>query len=102
MTRIAAKMTNLLLPSLLLSLVVCLTGCNPGPSTAMGGQPYATVASTPHAQTLEEGEALENRMAREAEEKAKHEQEPANQVRSEQEKIERQIQDEQQKAEGNQ
>ena len=98
-------MTNLLLPSLLFSLAVCLTGCNPGPPTTMGGQSYqsnVTVAGTPHAQTLEEGEALENRMARDAEEKAKQEQEPANQVRSEQEKIERQIQDEQQKAEGNQ
>jgi RNA polymerase primary sigma factor len=33
-----------------------------------------------YTQTLEEGEALENQMAREAEEKAKHEHDPANQV----------------------
>jgi hypothetical protein len=72
-----------------------LCACNPammGPPSSMGGsiqsnQPNAAVDSTPHAQTLKEGEALENQMAKEAEEKAKHEQEPANQVKADQENI---------------
>ena len=39
-------------------------------------------------------------MAKEAEEKAKHAQEPANQVKADQENIDRQIQEQQEKAEG--
>jgi hypothetical protein len=100
-------MKNLFLSSLAFFLSAFLSGCNPavtGPPYSTGGYvqspPRAVVASTPHAQTLEEGEALENQMAREAEEKAKHEHDPANQVRAEQDKIESQIQQEQQKAEG--
>jgi hypothetical protein len=97
-----------LLSALSLLLGALLSACSPamtGPPYTTGGYvqsppPNAVVASTPHAQTLEEGEALENQMAREAEEKAKHEQDPANQVRAEQEKIENQIQEEQRKAEG--
>ncbi len=100
-------MKNLLLHLLLLFFGLWLSACSPatmGPPSSMGGSgqsnyPNAAIASTPHAQTLEEGEALENQMAKEAEEKAKHENEPANQVRTEQEKIERQIQEEQEKAE---
>jgi hypothetical protein len=79
------QMKSLLLSTLALLLGALLSAC--GPAT---GSPYSTgayvppsnaaVASTPHAQTLEEGEALENQMAREAEEKAKHEHDPANQV----------------------
>jgi len=61
----------------------------------------ANATPTPHAQTLEEGEALENKMAKEAEEKTKTDQDPANQVKAEQENIDRQIEAEQEKAEGN-
>ena len=102
------EMKPQLLSALSLLLGALLSACSPamtGPPYTTGGYvqsppPNAVVASTPHAQTLEEGEALENQMAREAEEKAKHEQDPANQVRAEQEKIENQIQEEQRKAEG--
>lgn len=102
------EMKNLLSSPLLFFLSALLSACNPammGPSSSMGGsiqsnQPKAAVDSTPHAQTLEEGEALENQMAKEAEEKAKHEQEPANQVKADQENIDRQMQQEQEKAEG--
>jgi len=62
--------------------------------------PLVSPTPTPHAQTYAEGVALENQMAREAEEKAKHEKDPANQVKAEQEKIERQIQESLDKAEG--
>jgi hypothetical protein len=70
--------------------------------TFVPDNPGAGVATpTPHAQTLEEGEALENKMAREAEEKTKTNQDPSNQVKAEQENIDHQIQAEQEKAEGN-
>ncbi|HEY0790555.1 MAG TPA: hypothetical protein VGD78_05770 [Chthoniobacterales bacterium] len=62
-------------------------------------RPTVIASPTPHAQTLGEGEALENQMAREAEEKARREQQPENQVRAEQDKIERQIQEDQEKIE---
>jgi hypothetical protein len=64
------------------------------PNTATESRP------TPHAQTQEEGEAIENQMAKEADEKQKADQDPANQARAEQEKIDRQIQEEQERAEG--
>ena len=69
------------------------------------GQPYATPSATPYATPdaaeIKRGEDLENREAREAEQNATHANDPANQVKAEQDKIENQIQQEQQKAEGN-
>jgi hypothetical protein len=94
-------MKNLLLPTLLFFLNALLSACSPMGGSIQSNQPNAVVNSTPHAQTLEEGEALENKMAKEAEEKAKQDQDPANQVRAEQEKIESQIREQQEKAEGN-
>ena len=63
--------------------------------------PSATPYATPDAAEIKRGEDLENREAREAEEKAAHANDPANQVKAQQEQIENQIQQEQQKAEGN-
>jgi hypothetical protein len=99
-----------------LTLLVGLTlsACGPPPGgppaastvgTFNPGQPYATPSATPYATPdaaeIKRGEDLENREAREAEEKAAHANDPANQVKAEQEKIENQIEQEQQKAEGN-
>ena len=66
--------------------------------TFVASQPYPT--PTPHAQTLEEGEALENKMAREAEQKAQSDQDPAHQAQKEVDKIDNSIQGELDKAEG--
>ena len=78
------EMKNLCLPTLLFFLSAFLSACNPMGGSIQSNQPNAVVNSTPHAQTLEEGEALENQMAKEAEEKAKQDRDPANQVRTEQ------------------
>jgi hypothetical protein len=94
------EMKNLLSPTLLFFLSALLSACNPTGGSIRSNQPNAVVYSTPHAQTLEEGEALEKQMAKEAEEKAKRDQDPANQVRAEQDKIENQIREQQEKAEG--
>ena len=60
----------------------------------------ATPYATPDAAEIRRGEDLENREAREAEKNAAHANDPANQVKAQQEKIENQIEQEQQKAEG--
>jgi hypothetical protein len=91
-----------------------LSACSPPPagSPSAGtvghfnpGQPYATPSATPYATPnaaeIKRGEDLENREGREAEQNATHANDPANQVKAEQDKIENQIQQEQQKAEGN-
>jgi hypothetical protein len=91
-----------------------LSSCGPPPggspaASTVGSfnpaQPYPTPSATPYATPdaaeIKRGEDLENREAREAEEKAAHANDPANQVKADQEKIENQIQQEQQKAEGN-
>jgi hypothetical protein len=62
--------------------------------------PSATPYATPDAAEIKRGEDLENREARQAEENAAHANDPTNQVKAEQERIENQIQQEQQKAEG--
>jgi hypothetical protein len=93
-------MKNLISPTLSFFLSALLSACNPTGGSIQSNQPNSVVSSTPHAQTLEEGEALENQMAKEAEEKAKREQDPANQVRAEQDKIENQIREQQEKAGG--
>jgi hypothetical protein len=59
-----------------------------------------STAATPHAQTLEEGEALENQMAKEAEEKVNRDQDPSNQAKKSIDDLERQVQEEQEKVEG--
>ena len=59
-------------------------------------QPGETLVSdptpTPHAQTLLEGEALENNMAKETEEKARRDQDPGNQAQREIDRIDNSIQ----------
>ena len=89
-----------------------LSSCGPPPAVRHGkhrgnlnpGQPYATPSATPYATPdaaeIKRGEDLENREARQAEQNATHANDPANQVKAEQEKIENQIQQEQLKAEG--
>jgi hypothetical protein len=98
-------MKFLLLALSWLSVGFLLSACGPGmvqSSAPMGGlsQPVPSASSSPHAQTLEEGEALENQMAKEAEEKARRDEEPGNEARKEIDKINNQIEEQQQKIEG--
>jgi hypothetical protein len=97
--------------TVLVGLLLSSCGPPPGGSPTAGTagtfnprQSYATPSATPYATPdaaeIKRGEDLENREAREAEQKAAHANDPANQVKAEQEKIENQIQQEQQKAEG--
>jgi hypothetical protein len=97
--------------TLFVGLLLSSCGSPPGGSPAATtagtfnpGGPYVTPSATPYATPdaaeIKRGEDLENREAREAEQRAAHANDPANQVKAEQEKIENQIQQEQQKAEG--
>jgi hypothetical protein len=102
-------MRKALFVPLSLFLGLPLAGCGAPPADLIGesfdpNQPFAvqspTPYATPNAAEIKRGEDLENREAKEAEEKAAHANDPANQVKAEQEKIENQIQQEQEKAEG--
>jgi hypothetical protein len=99
----ATRCSLLLLPIFGLILSACDSATVGSPSALGRSSNNAGVVSTPtpHAQTLEEGEAVENQLAREAEANANTQKDPANQVQAEQNKIDQQIQNEMNKAEGN-
>jgi hypothetical protein len=97
--------------ALFVGLLLSSCGPSPGGSPAASNvgafnpsrsyvTPSATPYATPDAAEIKRGEELENREAREAEANAAHANDPANQMKAQQEQIENQIQQEQQKAEG--